>query len=181
MNQNPKTFWELVAKTVVTHTVTYFLVGLLAFVSLDYARKFTETDLQLLMRLTSDPMVMAGPLFQPIRGLLFGVVIYPLREALFNKTMGWLVLWGVLVVVGVIGTFGPAPGSLEGMIYTKLSWRTQLEVLPEIVLQPLLLSVILWHWVRRPKRWINWCLGILFILALLFPILGLLARPAMAP
>src|SRR5579864_1426846 len=101
MNQAPPKFWELVAKTVVTHTVTYFFVGLLAFVSLDYARKFTESDLQLLMRQTGDPMVMAGPLFQPIRGFLFGIVLYPLREALFNKKTGWLVLWGVLVAVGV--------------------------------------------------------------------------------
>jgi hypothetical protein len=180
MNQAPPKFWELVAKTVVTHTVTYFFVGLLAFVWLDYARKFTETDLQLLMRQTGDPMVMAGPLFQPIRGFLFGIVLYPLREALFNKKRGWLVLWGVLVAVGVLGAFGPAPGSLEGMIYTKLSWRTQLEVLPEIVLQPLLLSAILCYWVRHPTRWINWCLGILFFLVLLFPILGLLARPPVA-
>jgi hypothetical protein len=181
MNQDPPKFWELVAKTVVTHTVTYFLVGLLAFVSLDYARKFTETDLQLLMRQTGDPMVMAGPLFQPIRGFLFGVVLYPLREALFNKKRGWLVLWGVLVIVGVLGTFGPAPGSLEGMIYTKLSLRTQLEVLPEILVQPLLLSVILCYWVRYPKRWMHWCLAILFILVLFFPTLGLLAGPARAP
>jgi hypothetical protein len=177
VNSKPCTFWEVVIKTVVTHTVTYFLVGLLTFTALDYARKFSETDLKLLMRPTSDRMVMAGPLFQPIRGLLFGVVLFWLREPLFGAKHGWLVLWALLVVVGVVGTFGPAPGSLEGLIYSKLSLKSHMLALPEIILQPLLLAVVLEYWVRHPeKKWMNWCLGIAFALAMLLPILGLLTN-----
>src|SRR6516162_10046999 len=95
---------ELVVKTMVTHTVTYFLIGLAAFWSFDYARTFAEPGARSLMRQTDDPLVIAGPLFQPIRGLLFGLAFYPLREPLFEARKGWLVLWLVLVVVGVLGT-----------------------------------------------------------------------------
>ena len=133
---------ELVVKTIVTHTLTYFLVGLAAFWSFAYARKFAEPGVRSLMRQTDDPLVMAGPLFQPIRGLLFGLVFYLLREPLFGARTGWLVLWLVLVVVGILGTFGPAPGSVEGMIYTTLPFRFQLESLPEIVVQALALSTL---------------------------------------
>ena len=128
---------KFVVKTMVTHTVTYFLIGLAALWCFDYARKFAEPGVQSLMRQIDEPLVMAGPLFQPIRGLLFGLVFYLLRHPLFEAGTGWLALWLVLVVVGILGTFGPAPGSLEGMVYTTLPLRFHLESLPEIVVQEL--------------------------------------------
>ena len=91
-------------------------------------------------------------------------------------------LWLVLVVVGILGTFGPAPGSVEGMIYTTLPFRFQLESLPEIVVQALALSALLWYWVNHPgKRWLTWVLGAAFMAVLLLPTLGLLAGRATAP
>ena len=173
---------EVVVKTIVTHTLTYFLVGLAAFWCFDYARKFAEPGVRSLMRQTDEPLVMAGPLFQPIRGLLFGLVFYLLREPLFGARRGWLVLWLVLVVVGILSTFGPAPGSVEGMVYTTLPLRFHLESLPEIVVQALALATLLGYWVNHPrKRWLTWCLGVAFMAVLLLPTLGLLAGRATAP
>ena len=37
------------------------------------------------MRPPSDPLVMAGPLYQSIRGLLLGVLLYFLREPFFHR------------------------------------------------------------------------------------------------
>lgn len=174
MEEHP-TLLEIVTKTIVTHTLTYFLMGLLAFVVLDYAGFYSGTDLKHLMRQTSDPMVMAGPLFQPIRGALFGIVFYLLRETFFKKKDGWLTLWFVLVAVGIIGTFGPAPGSFEGMIYTILPLWVHLKGLPEVILQTLFLSMVLFYWINnREKRWLNWVMGVPFVLGLLMPALGLL-------
>jgi hypothetical protein len=62
---------EVVVKTMVTHPATYFLIGLAAFWSFGYTREFAEPGVRSLMRQTDEPPVMAGPLFQPIRGLLF--------------------------------------------------------------------------------------------------------------
>jgi hypothetical protein len=67
---------EVAVKTLVTHTITYSAFGLLAFAILDYRRLYAETSLNLLMRQTNSPWVLAGPLFQPIRGLLFGLVFF---------------------------------------------------------------------------------------------------------
>ena len=94
---------------------------------LDYTHFFAESSLNLMMRQTNDPWVMVGPLFQPIRGILFGIVFYLLREPFFGKKNGWLVMWTVLVAVGIIGTFGPTPGSIEGMIYTVFPLWVPLE------------------------------------------------------
>jgi hypothetical protein len=140
---------------------------------------FAETDLRFLMRPTTDPVVMAGPLLQPIRGLLFGALLFMLRETFFSMQWGWLRLWLVLVVFGILGAPGPVPGSLEGMIYTKIPLWVQLKGLPEVVLQTLVFSRLLCYWADRPeKRWLSWCLGVVFAVVYLLPALGLLAdRP----
>jgi len=175
MNQTRPVIIEAVLKTAVTHTVTYFIMGLLASTILDYAGWFAESSLNLMMRQTNDPWVMAGPLFQPIRGILFGLVFYLLREPFFQKKNGWLVMWFTLVVVGILSTFGPTPGSIEGLLYTVFPLWVHLQGLPEVLRQSLFLSLILFHWVKHPqKKWINWVMGIAFVVLMSFPILGFL-------
>ncbi len=88
----------------------------------------------------SDPMIMAGPLFQPIRGVVFALVIYPLRDVVFSRRRGWLLLFWELVALGVVSTFGPTPGSLEGLVYTVIPVRDQLAGYLEVVPQALLLA-----------------------------------------
>ncbi|MFH1069875.1 MAG: hypothetical protein V1794_09695, partial [Candidatus Glassbacteria bacterium] len=66
-------------------------------------------------------------------------------------------------------------GSIEGMVYTLIPIPDQLLGYLEVVPQALLLSVILCYWVNRPeKRWLNWVLGIPFVVVIVLPILGLL-------
>ena len=175
MDQSRPTFIEVIAKTMVTHTITYFVMGLLASTVFEYGRLYAETSLNALMRQTSEPLVMAGPLFQPIRGILFGIVFFLLRDTLLGKKNGWLVMWITLVVVGIISPFGPTPGSIEGMIYTVLPMEYHLIGLPEVILQALILSAVLFYWVNHPeKKWLNWLMAVVFILILLLPTLGLL-------
>jgi hypothetical protein len=167
----------LTVKTVTVHTVTYSLVGLLAFYALDYRRWFAEPHMKAVMRQPDDPWVMAGPLLQPVRGLLFALAFYPLRRVLFDSKDGWLVLWLELVILGILSPFGASPGSVEGMIYTTWPLGSHWMGLPEVFLQSLLLSVVLHYWVRHPEhRWLSWTLGTLLFLMLLLPALGLLAR-----
>ncbi len=175
MNQTRPSLNETLVKTIVTHTVTYFIMGLLASTMLNYAGFFSQSSLSQMMRPTTDRLVMAGPLFQPIRGLLFGLVFYLLRETFFGKKNGWLVMWFVLVILGIINTFGPTPGSLEGMIYTIFPLWVHLRGLPEVLLQSLFLSLILFYWVNPPqKKWLSWVMGIAFVILMALPILGLL-------
>jgi hypothetical protein len=176
MTTNPEqpSAQDIVIKTVITHTVTYFVMGVLAFFIFDYSHLYAETSLKHLMRPTTDSLVMAGPLFQPIRGVIFGIVFCILRRCFFGQNKGWLLMWTVLVSLGILGTFGPTPASLEGMVYTIIPLRVQMIGLPEVLLQAFLLSFIVFYWVTRPKKWLSWVMGSLFTLVLLLSILGLL-------
>ena len=88
-------------------------------------------------------------------------MFYLLRETLFGRKNGWLILWLLLVIVGIFSTFGPAPGSIEGLIYTTLPLRDQLSGgLLEVHTQSFLFAGLLYYWVNHPeKRWLSWALG----------------------
>lgn len=164
----------LIIRTAVVHTVTYFVAGVLAFTLGDYEKTFAEPPLSYFMRPTSDPWIMAGPLFQPVRGLVFALAFYPLRDVLFDRPRGWLVLWWLLVALGVLSTFGPAPGSIEGLIYTIVPPVAQVLGLWEVLLQSLMFSFVLVYWVNHPSaRWLKWTLGVAFLLVMTLPLLGL--------
>ncbi len=121
---------------------------------------------------------MAGPLLQPIRGVIFALAFYPLRHVLFGSRRGWLILWWLLIALGVLSTFGPAPGSVEGLIYTKIPPLDQILGLWEVVLQSLLFSAVLAYWVSHPqKRWLNWTLGVAFFIVMTLPTMGLVVSP----
>lgn len=178
-NIAPPTLTNLTVRAVIVHTVTYFVAGILAYTFGDYEKTFSEPPFSHFMRPTSDSWVMAGPLLQPVRGLIFGLALYPLSSVIFDRKRGWLTLWWLLIALGILSTFGPAPGSVEGLIYTVVPPLTQLLVLWEVLLQSLLLSVLLFYWVNHPaKKWLNWTLGSAFCIVMILPLLGLLVTPA---
>ena len=176
-NPQPR-FWGLAARTMVAHTITYFFMGVLAASVLDYKAALARPELACWMRQFGDPLLMAGPLFQPIRGLVFALVFYPLRESLFGKKNGWLLMSWMLVALGILCTFGPAPGSFEGMVFTRLPILGQVTGWLEVVPQAFLLSALLCYWVNRPaKKWLNWTLGVVFFLLMSMSVLGLMVTP----
>jgi len=177
MEKPPVRFPALALKTIVSHTLTYFLLGVLAAYYLNYAELLARPDSG--MRPITSPWVMAGPLFQPIRGLIFALVFFPLRNCLFGRKHGWLLMGWMLVALGILSTFGPASGSVEGLVYTPTPVLLQLRGWLEVIPQALLLSALLCYWVNHPgKRWMNWTLGVLFFIAMALPVLGLLyGRP----
>lgn len=167
------TLLGLTVKTIVVHTVTYFVMGLLALAFLNYEAAFAGPVTREYMRQVDEPIVALGPALQFIRGILFAVAFYPLREILFGRRHGWLVTWLLLVALGILSTFAAAPGSVEGLLYTKMPVGLQISGWLEVVTQALLLSAILYYWIHHPeKKWLAWLLGSLYALVILFSVLG---------
>jgi hypothetical protein len=174
MEDPPIRFPTLAVKTIVSHTLTYLLMGALAAYFLNYAELTARHGSG--MRPIANLWVTGGTLFQPLRGLIFALVFFPLRGCLFGRKHGWLLMGWMLVGLGILSTFGPASGSIEGMVYTLTPVLLQLRGWLEVVPQALLLSALLCYWVNHPgKKWMNWTLGALFFIAIALPILGLVA------
>jgi hypothetical protein len=167
------TFLGLSIKTIAVHTVTYFIMGLLALTFLEYKTAFEEPITREYMRQVDDPIVALGPALQFIRGILFAIAFYPLREVVFGRKNGWLIMWLLLVTLGILSTFAAAPGSVEGLLYTKMPVNLQISGWLEVITQALLLSAILYYWVNHPeKKWLAWALGIVYGLTVTFSVMG---------
>lgn len=169
-------FTAITLKTAAVHTVTYFFVGVLSYLFLDYATKYADPAVATFVRQTDHPLVAAGPFFQILRGLLFGFAFYALRESIFPHRRGWLTLWLALIVIGIFSPFGAAPSSIEGMIYTVLPLWFHLVNFPELFIQSGLLAFLAHYWVNQPeKRWLNWSFGIITTVVVLLSLLGALS------
>jgi hypothetical protein len=167
---------SIALKTTLVHTVTYFTIGFLSFTLLNYSARYNDPAVASFMRATNDPWVAAGTFFQILRGLLFGLVFFALREIVFARKNGWLILWWVLVVVGILAPFSAAPSSIEGLVYSRLPLWFHLLGLPEIAIQALLLAFLTHYWINHPeKKWLNWTFGIVFAVILLLATFGILA------
>jgi hypothetical protein len=172
MNDSQHRFLPLAAKTAVCHTITYFCMGALAYHFLHYAKLIAQPCSG--MKPMTDPVVRAGVLFQPLRGVLFALVFFPLRECLFGRRHGWLLMGWILIAVGILGTFAAPAGSMEGLIYTTTPLWIQFRGYLEIVTQALLLSALLCFWVNHPgKKWLTWLLSAVFLVTLALPVLAL--------
>lgn len=174
MQDSQPRFVSLAAKTVVCHTVTYFVMGALAYNLLHYADFINKPGSG--MRPTSSMWVTMGPALQIFRGLLFASVFYPLRSLLFGRKNGWLLMAWILIGIGILGTFAAPAGSLEGFIYTTTPLYYQVRGYLEIVTQAVLLSALLCFWVNHPgKKVLSGVLTAVWVLAAGLPLLALVA------
>lgn len=173
---NPQpSFRSILYRTIISHTVTYFAIGVIAAVFLGYTTRMIWPDVAPIIRKITDPILIASPLFQPFRAALLAIVFYLLRAVLFSHRKGWLIMWCMLVVLGLLTPFSASWGGIEGMIFFNLPLWDHIVGWPEVFSQTLLLSVILTYWVDHPKsKRLHVILLVGFILAMLLPIISLL-------
>jgi len=174
MQDSQPRFLPLAAKTVVCHTVTYFMMGALAYNFLHYADFINNPNSG--MRPTTSLWVTMGPALQIFRGILFASIFYLFREQLFGRKNGWLRMAWMLVGIGILGTFAAPGGSLEGFIYTTTPFLMQIRGYLEIVTQAVLLSALLCYWVNHPgKKVLSGVLTAVYAIAAGLPLLALVA------
>lgn len=140
---------RFVIRVIVLHAATYFAAGIVAASTIDYAKLFEQPVIRDYMVPFGSVAVFMGPLVQVIRGLVLGLVLLPLRSVI-GKSKGWVWLWLLLVGVGIVSTSAAAPSSIEGLVYTELPVWYHLIGLPEMLVQTLVFSVLLFLTERNP-------------------------------
>jgi hypothetical protein len=149
---NWKTFLGFTLRVIIAHTATYFLFGLLMSNLFSYGEIFKQAIIRDYMLPMDQHNIILGPFLQPVRGLIFAIGLWPVRSLLIEKKRGWLILWGLLVTIGILSTPAASPGSIEGMLYTRLPMWYHLIGYPEITLQTLVFSIWLIWWERQSMK-----------------------------
>lgn len=139
---------RFVARVTIIHVCTYILCGMVFSTLFDYDTLFKTGNAAYFMRSMDSTSVLIGPCVQILRGVLFGLVLLLFRNSYEGRRYGWLRLWAIILVLGIIDTPGPAPCSIEGVVYTQLPMEFHIKGAPEILVQTLLFSWL----VARPKN-----------------------------
>ncbi len=180
MSDSPA-FGPFALRVTTSHMVSYFLAGLGAVLFLDYRSQFVSEALSCYMRPVDAPIVALVPIFQVVRGLIFAAALYPFRHVFLEAPRGWLLLWGLMLGLAVLSPTGPAPGSVEGFIYTKVPIGQQIRGYFEVLPQTFLFSFLVVAWSRRPSRaWAVVMVAMTLIIALL-SVMGYLAATGRMP
>jgi len=178
MDKTKYNFGTFMWRITAAHMITYFIAGFLAFILFNYAEVFETGDMAVLMKPTDSPWVMAGPLLQIFRCILFSLVLWPFKTVFLEDKRGWLKLWLLFIGLAILGTAGPTPGSFEGIIYTNFPVLDQIIGLREVVVQTLAFSLIVYYWYKYPKKIWNILSIVIVILLVLMIIAGLLTTYA---
>ncbi len=126
------------------HLFTYILIG---FVFLIFQDTLPESR-----RIALDyyepfrPLGMMAVVGQIIRGLAFAFVFYPFYQVLFKNPQGRLIMFGAMWGIALFGSVEPQPGSIEGIIYTTISFIEHISVLFAVAVQMLLFVWLFFKW-----------------------------------
>lgn len=133
---------KFVMKVAVIHALTYFVCGMIFSSVFDYEHLFKLENAQYYMKDAYSSASLYGPFFQIVRGILLGLILLLMKDSILQKKNAWLYLWIIFVGFGVICTPGASPCSIEGLIYTQIPLEFHLKTAPEIIIQPLIFSVL---------------------------------------
>lgn len=173
-----KSFFVFYIKVAIIHSATYIFYGILFSSLFDYSNLYSTPIVSSFMRNFDSPFIIAGPFLQPVRALVFAAVLYPLRDFLRTKKLGWLILFGLFLGIGIIAPPSAAPSSIEGLIYTQLPLAFHLKGLPEIILQTLTFSFLLWVTEAVPLKQKDFLISgfiFKFLKSLIIAIVGVIA------
>ena len=129
-------------KVTFAHVVTYMVCGMIAMKLFGYLNWIAD---QSSWRDMGDPVIMALPLFQIGRGVLYGIVLLLLKDSIVYSKYGIIKLYVILIILGIFNTPAPSPGSIEGFVYLLPSeepLRVKLGGMTEILTQNLLFCII---------------------------------------
>jgi len=175
MTEKNKENFKFAWRVVVAHVLAYFIAGILAMNLFNYTELFTSGTFSLFMKPTTEPIIALGVCLQIIRGVIMALVLLPLRKVFTEGKYGFLKLGFLILGLSVLSTFAAAGGSIDGFIYTNMSFMEHIIGYPEAILWISLFSFTMWIFYKFEKKAISIIAIVLFILIVLMSIFGYFA------
>ena len=148
-------------KFATVHTITYLIVGMIAYPLLTKDFYIGENAVFSSFMVTQEDgelwnnvlvWILPGQL---LRGILIGLAFYPFYSVLNSWTYQkrFLTIFSIYTIIGFWASTVAAPGTIDGMIYMRpeITLMTHFKVQPEILIQGLLLSAWISKWMK-PKN-----------------------------
>jgi hypothetical protein len=148
-----KSFLKFAGIVMVTMVVTYFIAGLVARFALGGSEYYppSPTAISYLRDPAAPGMALKVWPAQALRGLLFAIVLFPLRKRFMEMGTwsGGLVFGGIIFVVGFIAASG---GMIEHFVWFKeYPFKFAIITFIEILIQVAIMGPWTVSWMKRAK------------------------------
>lgn len=147
-----KRFVYFTIRFILVHVITYIFIGVVFMNLQNYASAFISMEEFSNFRSLNSTIVRMAPVFQIFRGAFFAFILYPFYNTLIKSDYAWVKLFFLIWGFSLIGSVAPIPGSIEGMIYTKISLAEHLIGIPEVTVQIFVFSWFFVKWENRTER-----------------------------
>jgi len=147
-----KRFVYFTIRFILVHVITYIFIGVVFMNLQNYASAFVTMDAFANFRSLDSTIVRMAPVFQIFRGAFFAFILYPFYNTLIKSDYAWVKMFFLIWGFSLIGSVAPIPGSIEGMIYTKMSLVEHLIGIPEVTVQIFVFSWFFVKWENRTER-----------------------------
>ncbi len=97
------------------------------------------------------PFSLSTVITQFIRILACGMVLYPFYDIITNGRRGMLILFGAMWGLAFFASVDPAPGTLQGMIYTQTTFFEHAITIVTAAIQMLVFAWLFIKWETRSK------------------------------
>lgn len=134
---------------ILVYVMTYIFIGVIFMNLQDYASAFITLEKFSSLRSLDSTIVRLAPVFQIFRASFFAFILYPFYNIIIKSEYAWVKLFFIIWGFSLIGSVAPIPGSIEGMIYTKMSLAEHLIRIPEVTVQ---IFVFCWFFVKWENR-----------------------------
>ncbi|MFW5979185.1 MAG: hypothetical protein ACOCQZ_00560 [Halanaerobium sp.] len=147
-----KRFVYFTIRFILVHVITYIFIGVVFMNLQNYASAFITMEGFSNFRALDSTIVRLAPLIQIIRGAFFAFILYPFYNTIIKSDYAWVKLFFLIWGFSLLGSVAPIPGSIEGMIYTKMSLAEHLIGIPEVTIQIFVFSWFFVKWENRTER-----------------------------
>ena len=169
-----RTWIGFILRFAVTHTVVYFIAGMIFSVVMNYRELFATPEYAY-MRPFDHPLVILGPSLQIFRGALLALAFLPFRRVIIESKRGWLYIFVAMLILIHIGADAANPGKIEGFIYADFPAAIHFATWPESIFSSLVFALLFYTWERNPKdKRLTILLIAGFVIVVAMAILGLL-------
>ncbi|TDO92059.1 hypothetical protein DFR79_10885 [Halanaerobium saccharolyticum] len=152
MRKPSKRFVYFTIRFILVHVITYIFIGVVFMNLQNYASAFITMEGFSNFRALDSTIVRLAPLFQIFRGAFFAFILYPFYNKIIKSDYAWVKLFFLIWGFSLIGSVAPIPGSIEGMIYTKMSLAEHLIGILEVTAQIFVFSWFFVKWENRTER-----------------------------
>lgn len=139
--------WRYVLRFTVVHVFIYMVTGAIFLTVQDALPGPTQVALETFT--PYQPLGIIVIMGQVLRSVILALILYPFYDTIIRGRYGLPALFGALWGVAWLGSVGPMPGSIEGVIYTEIPLVAHLLVLAVVALETFVFAWLFVRWERR--------------------------------